>query len=73
MHLQRWVRGSFFYSLLFVSFAQSPITAERPRPLGRLVDVGGYRVHLYCRGSGSPAVIITGAGYSFTGDWSSLR
>ncbi len=66
MHLQRWVRGSFFYSLLFVSFA-SPLSAERPRPLGRLVDVGGYRVHLYCRGSGSPAVIITGAGYSF--DW----
>jgi pimeloyl-ACP methyl ester carboxylesterase len=32
-----------------------------------LVDVGGYRVHLYCVGAGSPAVVITGAGYSF--DW----
>jgi pimeloyl-ACP methyl ester carboxylesterase len=38
-----------------------------PPPLGKLVDVGGYRVHLYCTGNGSPTVVITGAGYSF--DW----
>jgi pimeloyl-ACP methyl ester carboxylesterase len=38
-----------------------------PQPLGTLVDVGGYRVHLYCVGSGNPTVVITGAGYSF--DW----
>ena len=36
-----------------------------PPPIGELVDVGGYRVHLYCTGSGSPAVVIVGAGYSF--------
>lgn len=67
MRLQRWFRVGFSYSLVLGSFAQSPINVERPKPLGRLVDVGGYRVHLYCLGTGSPAVIITGAGYSF--DW----
>jgi pimeloyl-ACP methyl ester carboxylesterase len=36
-------------------------------PLGKLFDVGGYRVHLYCTGSGSPTVVILGAGFSF--DW----
>ena len=36
-----------------------------PPPLGKLVDVGDYRVHLYCTGSGSPAVVIVGAGFSF--------
>lgn len=36
-----------------------------PPPIGKLVDVGGYRVHLYCTGSGSPAVVIVGAGFSF--------
>src|SRR5690348_800010 len=41
--------------------------ATKYPPIGKLVDVGGYRVHLYCIGSGSPAVVITGAGYSF--DW----
>ena len=38
-----------------------------PPPLGKLVDVGGYRVHLYCTGAGSPTVVIAGAGFSF--DW----
>lgn len=27
-------------------------------PPGRLIDVGGYRLHLDCRGSGSPTVIL---------------
>lgn len=36
-----------------------------PPPLGRLIDVGGYRVHLYCTGVGSPTVVIVGAGLSF--------
>src|SRR5215831_13154312 len=36
-----------------------------PAPLGKLIDVGGCRVHLYCIGTGSRAVVIVGAGYSF--------
>jgi pimeloyl-ACP methyl ester carboxylesterase len=39
----------------------------RPDPPGRLIDLGGYRVHLYCTGSGSPAVMVVGSGFSF--DW----
>src|SRR2546430_852939 len=42
-----------------VGAAQNP-----PAPLGKLVAVGGYRVHLYCTGTGSPAVVIVGAGFS---------
>jgi pimeloyl-ACP methyl ester carboxylesterase len=38
---------------------------KAPPPLGKLVDVGGYRVHLYCTGTGSPTVVIVGAGFSF--------
>src|SRR5215472_7455423 len=40
-------------------------TQSAPPPLGKLIDVGGYRVHLYCTGSGSPTVVIVGAGFSF--------
>jgi pimeloyl-ACP methyl ester carboxylesterase len=36
-----------------------------------MVDAGGYRVHLYCTGEGSPTVIVTGAGFSF--DWSLVQ
>jgi len=28
------------------------------QPPGRLVDVGGHRLHLYCTGSGSPTVVL---------------
>jgi pimeloyl-ACP methyl ester carboxylesterase len=31
-------------------------------PPGRLVDVGGYRLHLYCTGKGSPTVILEAGG-----------
>ncbi len=37
-----------------------------PPPLGKLIDVGGYHVHLYCTGTGSPTVVVVGA---FSFDW----
>jgi pimeloyl-ACP methyl ester carboxylesterase len=48
------------------TLAQKADAAQNPpAPLGQLVDVGGYRVHLYCTGTGSPTVVIVGAGFSF--------
>jgi pimeloyl-ACP methyl ester carboxylesterase len=48
-------------------FAQD---APPPRPLGRLVDIGGYRLHIWCMGeeNGTPAVVfLPGSGdFSFT-------
>ncbi len=41
-----------------------------PPPMGTMVDVGGYRVHLYCTGSGSPTVVIV-CGFSF--DWALVQ
>ena len=35
------------------------------------MDVGGYRVHLYCLGQGSPTVMIVGAAFSF--DWALVQ
>jgi pimeloyl-ACP methyl ester carboxylesterase len=38
-------------------------------PPGRLVDIGGYRLHLWCTGDGAPAVILdTGLGGT-SADW----
>src|SRR5690349_10206758 len=40
-----------------------------PRPPGRLVDIGGRRLHLNCSGKGQPTVVIeTGLG-DFSFDW----
>ena len=46
--------------------SQAP-NPSAPPPLGILVDVGGYRLHLYCLGEGSPTVMIVGGAFSF--DW----
>jgi pimeloyl-ACP methyl ester carboxylesterase len=38
-------------------------------PPGRLVDIGGHRLHLWCTGDGAPAVVLdTGLGGT-TADW----
>lgn len=44
--------------------------AQFPPP-GRLVDVGGHRLHLDCRGSGSPTVVLEADLGDWSLDWSS--
>lgn len=40
---------------------------------GRLYDVGGHSVHLYCTGSGSPAILLSsGLGDDFT-EWAKVQ
>lgn len=42
-------------------------------PPGKLVDVGGYRLHIWCTGSGSPTVVLdTGLGGTAS-DWGSVQ
>ncbi len=42
-------------------------------PLGQMVDVGGYRLHINCTGTGSPTVVIEAGlgGWSLT--WNSVQ
>ena len=42
---------------LYQAATKSPTAAAGPMP-GKLVDVGGYRLHLNCTGTGSPTVIL---------------
>lgn len=51
-------------------FSQTPAEPRYPPP-GKLIDVGGYRVHLNCSGNGATTVMIVGASYSF--DWSLVQ
>lgn len=38
-------------------------------PPGRLVDVGGFRLHLNCTGKGGPAAVLIAGGGDFSFDW----
>jgi pimeloyl-ACP methyl ester carboxylesterase len=42
-------------------------------PRGQLVDVGGYRLHLYCIGSGQPTVLLDAGGFDSLEQWKSVQ
>jgi pimeloyl-ACP methyl ester carboxylesterase len=56
--------------LALVGYIYEPIAeaadAKAYPPPGQVVDVGGYRLHIKCTGSGSPTVVIEAG----LGDWS---
>ena len=45
----------------------------RFRPPGRLVDVGGYRLHLRCEGQGSPTVVLESGGGMTSNEWTLVQ
>jgi pimeloyl-ACP methyl ester carboxylesterase len=53
-----------------VSFAATPESYPAP---GKLVDIGGRRLHLYCTGAGSPTVILESGASSFSIDWALVQ
>jgi pimeloyl-ACP methyl ester carboxylesterase len=42
-------------------------------PPGKLVDIGGYRLHLHCTGKGNPTVVLIAGGGDFSFDWSLVQ
>src|SRR5215212_5577313 len=42
-------------------------------PPGQLVDVGGYRLHINCVGTGSPTVVIDAGWGDWSGGWSRVQ
>ena len=46
---------------------------KRYPPPGKLVDVGGYRLHLHCIGQGSPTVVLDAGLGGFSLDWGAVQ
>src|SRR5262245_27469565 len=42
-------------------------------PPGQMVDVGGYKLHLYCLGEGSPTVILDAVGGGSSTQWALIQ
>jgi pimeloyl-ACP methyl ester carboxylesterase len=53
--------------------ATEAIDARRFPPPGRLVDVGGRRLHLLCIGSGRPIVMFEASGFSNSASFTAAR
>ncbi|WP_263416398.1 alpha/beta fold hydrolase [Terriglobus albidus] len=43
--------------------------AADPAPLGKMVNLGGYRLHLYCTGKGRQTVVLSPGGGDFSIAW----
>jgi pimeloyl-ACP methyl ester carboxylesterase len=50
--------------------AESNPQTDIPRAPGKMVNVGGHRMHFLCAGSGSPTVVIESGLGDFSTDWS---
>ena len=67
-----WLGGGLavLLGLALVGYIYEPLAeaadAKAYPPPGELVDVGGYRLHIHCTGTGSPTVVIEAG----LGDWS---
>jgi pimeloyl-ACP methyl ester carboxylesterase len=53
--------------------AQQAATSRTYLPLGRLIDVGGYRLHINSTGKGKPTVVLIAGSGDFSFDWSLVQ
>ncbi|MBZ0282458.1 MAG: alpha/beta hydrolase [Anaerolineae bacterium] len=72
----RWLRrigvlviGLILAGTIYESVSEASDIQSYP-PLGQMVDVGGYRLHINCMGTGSPTVIIDAGLGAWSLEWS---
>ena len=70
-----WLGASLavLLGLLLVGYIYEPIAeaadAKAYPPPGQMVDVGGYRLHINCTGSGSPTVVVESGWGDMSATW----
>ena len=55
-----------------VAHSETPSIVDPPR-VGRIVDIGGQRLYLDCRGTGSPAVLLESGAGDFSFVWALVQ
>ncbi len=70
MRLQLALCGLVFAALCCT---RKPQLLPEYQPPGRLIDIGGRKLHLYCSGKGSPTVILIAGGGAFSIDWALVQ
>ena len=53
---------------LFGAKAKARLAAKYPAP-GKLVDVGGHRLHINCQGQGGPTIVMESGNGNFSLNW----
>lgn len=60
-------------AVLVLTVWPSLISAATPLPPGKLVDLGGHKLHVNCAGKGRPTVIVENGLGDFSFDWSLVQ
>jgi len=70
-----WIVPSLVLALLLVvsNLTRQSSSAPLPTPPGKLVDIGGRKLHFYCSGLGPTTVIFENGATSFSIDWELVR
>jgi pimeloyl-ACP methyl ester carboxylesterase len=61
-----------FFSLLIAATilaSLGAVSAQGPQPPGKLIDIGGHRLHLQCSGESEPTVILESGLGGYSVDW----
>ncbi len=61
-----------FQILLLASLVGGAVRADQ-NPPGRLLDMGGFKLHLYCVGEGIPTVVLDAGLGGSANDWSKVQ
>ena len=56
-------------AVLGVTFSVMASAASTPAPAGKMVDLGGHRLHVNCSGKGTPTVVVENGLGDFSFDW----
>ena len=59
--------------VLAIAVRAYPQKPQQYPPPGRLIDIGGRKLHLYCTGEGGPTVILIAGGGAFSIDWALVQ
>jgi pimeloyl-ACP methyl ester carboxylesterase len=63
----------FIGSVVATASAQTIQNEEEPPPTGRMIDLGGYKLHLDCIGKGTPTVLLSIGAGGFSTDWALVQ
>ena len=72
-----FIRKTVFSFLILIALFYCSLTKAQTsfvdtnnyKPIGRLVDIGGYKLHLNCSGKGNITVILISGASNFSFDW----
>src|SRR5258706_276836 len=64
--------AAFLAAWIFLAYTKAGLAREFPPP-GELVDIGGYRLHLHCLGTGRPTVVLEAGLNEFSLAWTQVQ